>query len=76
MVDEMEYERKGDLRSEGKRECLVLGSQVSSLGELEFGILDEEAHLRLYRGDRNVTVGLHSLHYGHFCSSMGGSYTH
>ena len=39
-------------------------------------ILDEEAHLRLYRGDRNVTVGLHSLHYGQFHSSMGGSYTH
>ena len=34
----MEYERKGDLRSEGKRECLVLGSQESSLGELESGI--------------------------------------
>ena len=33
----MENERKGDLRSEGKRECLVLGSQESSLGELEFG---------------------------------------
>ena len=39
-------------------------------------IRDEEAHLRLYRGDGNVTVGLHSLHYGQFHSSMGGSYTH
>ena len=26
---EMEYEHKGDLRSEGKREYLVLGSQES-----------------------------------------------
>ena len=75
-MTEMEYERKGDLRSEGKRECLVLGSQESSLGELEFRILDEEAHLRLYRRVRNVTVGLHSLHFGQFRSSMGGIYTH
>ena len=51
--------------------------ESSSVGELEKEkILDEEAHLRLYRGDRNVTVGLHSLHYGQFRSSMGGSYTH
>ena len=42
----------------------------------ESGILDEEAHLRLYSGVGNVTVGLHSLHYGQFHSSMGGSYTH
>ena len=35
----MEYEREGDLRSEGKREYLVLGSQESSLGELKFGSL-------------------------------------
>ena len=56
-----EYEREGDLRSESKREYLVLGSQESwRIGEK---ILDEEAHLRLYRGDRNVTAGLHSLHY-------------
>ena len=78
----MEYEREGVLRSEGKREYLVLGSQEllensrrRRDGE-EKRILDEEAHLRLYRGDRNVTVGLHSLHYGQFHSSMGGSYTH
>ncbi|KAL5548918.1 hypothetical protein UlMin_004149 [Ulmus minor] len=31
-----------------------------------------EAHLRLYRGVRNVTVGLHPLHHGQFRSSMGG----
>ena len=37
LVAEMEYEREGDLRSEGKRECLILGSQESSLGELELG---------------------------------------
>ena len=71
---EMEYERKRDLRSEGKKECLVLGSQES--WRIGIWILDEEAHLRLYRGVRNVTVGLHSLHYGQFRSSMGGSYTH
>ena len=70
----MEYEREGDLRSEGKREYLVLGSQESwRIGKR---ILDEEAHLRLYRGVRNVTVGLHSLHYGQFRSSMGGIYSH
>ena len=73
---EMEYERRGDLRSEGKREYLVLRSQESKLGVVRIGIQDEEAHLRLYRGVRNVTVGLHSLHYGQFRSSMGGSYTH
>ena len=72
----MEYERKGDLRSEGKKVCLVLGSQESKLGVVRIGILDEEAHLRLYRGVRNVTVVLHSLHYGQFRSSMGESYTH
>ena len=78
----MEYEREGVLRSEGKREYLVLGSQelLENSREKERWrgkrILDEEAHLRLYRGDGNVTVGLHSLHYGQFHSSMGGSYTH
>ena len=72
---------------EEARGCLVLDlhclniqvGESSSVGELEkekIRILDEEAHLRLYRGDRNVTVGLHSLHYGQFHSSMGGSYTH
>ena len=35
-------------------------------------ILDEEAHLRLYRGVRNVTVGLHSLHYGQFAHQWVG----
>ena len=35
----MEYEREGVLRPEGKREYLVLGSQESSLGELESGSL-------------------------------------
>ena len=73
---EMEYERKGDLRSKGKRECLVLRSQGSKLRVVRIRMLDEEAHLRLYRGVRNVTVGLHSLHYGQFHSSMGGSYNH
>ena len=36
VVAQMEYERRGDLRSEGKRVCLVLRSQESKLGELEF----------------------------------------
>ena len=31
VVAEMEYERREDLRSEGKRVCLVLKSQESSL---------------------------------------------
>ena len=74
-----------DREIEEARDCLVLDlhclniqvGESSSVGELEKErILDEEAHLRLYRGDWNVTVGLHSLHYGQFHSSMGGSYTH
>ena len=73
---EIEYERRGDLRSEGKRVCLVLRSQESKLGVVRIGIQDEEAHLRLYRGVRNVTVGLHSLYHSQFRSSMGGSCTH
>ena len=74
---EMECEREGDLRSESKREYLVLGSQEPwRLGIWIGEILDEEAHIRLYRGVGNVIVGLHSLHYGQFCSSMGGSYPH
>ena len=73
---EMEYKRREDLRSESKRVCLVLRSQESKLRVVRIRILDEEAHLRLYRGVRNVTVGLHSLHHGQFRSSMGGSYTH
>ena len=72
----MEYERSGDLISEGKRVCLVLRSQESKLRVVRIGIQDEEAHLRLYRGVRNMTVGLHSLHHDQFHSSMGGSYTH
>ena len=40
MLAEMEYEREGDLRSEGKRECLVLGSQELSLLEFEWEIID------------------------------------
>ena len=64
MVAEMEYERREDLRSEGKRVCLVLRSQESKLGVVRIGIQDEEAHLRLYRGVKNVTVGLHLLQYG------------
>ena len=72
----MEYERREDLRLEGKRECLVLRSQESKLGVVRIGILDEEAHLRLYRRVRNVTIGLHSLHHSQFYSSMGGSYAH
>ena len=71
----VEYERGGDLGSESKREYLVLGSQESRR-KGEGAIPHEEAHLRLYIGDWNVTVGLHSLHYGQFHSSMGGSYTH
>ena len=55
---------------------LVLRSQESKLRVVRIGIPDEDVHLRLYRGVRNVTVGLHSLHYGQFCLSMGGSYTH
>ena len=68
----MECERREDLRSEGKRVCLILRSQESKLGVVrKLGIT-----LRLYRGIRNVTVGLHSLDHGQFHSSMGGSYTH
>ena len=73
---EMEYEHREDLRSESKRVCLVLRSQESKLRVVKIGVQDEEDHLRLYRGVRNVTVGLHSLHHGQFRSSMGGSYTH
>ena len=72
----MEYGCGEDLRSEGKRVCLVLRSQESKLRVVRIGIPNEEAHLRLYRGVRNVTVGLHSLHHSQFRSSMGGSYTH
>ena len=55
----MEYEHREDLRSKGKRVCLVLRSQESKLGVVTIGIQDEEANLRLYIGVRNVTVGLY-----------------
>lgn len=73
---EIECERKEDLSSEGKRECLVLRSQESLRKSSQNSIPDEEAHLGLYSGVRNVTIGLHSLYHGQFCSSMGESYAH